>query len=54
MPMMTPVGTGHGAGGSSYGSAATTTDGTSNNRTPKRALAKGFGGRQRSAERKQN
>jgi hypothetical protein len=43
MPMMTPVGTSDSSGGSSYGSAATTANGTSNNRTPQRALAKGFG-----------
>jgi hypothetical protein len=41
--MMTPVGTSDSSGGSSYGSAATTANGTSNNRTPQRALAKGFG-----------
>jgi hypothetical protein len=32
--MMTPVGTGYGAGGSSYGSAAAPANGTSNDRTP--------------------
>ena len=52
--MMTPVGAGDSPGGSSYGSAATTANGTSNNRTPKRALAKGFGGRQHSGDREQN
>jgi hypothetical protein len=32
--MMTPVDTGDGPGGSSYGSAATPANGTSDNRTP--------------------
>jgi hypothetical protein len=52
--MVTSMGTGDSPGGGSYGSAATTANGTSNNRTPQRALAKGFGGRQRSSEREQN
>lgn len=52
--MMTPVGTGNSPGCSSYGGAAPTANGTSNNRPPQRTLGKGFGGGQYCDEREQN
>lgn len=55
MPMLiSPVGTGDGSGRSSYGSTATTADGTTDDRTPKRALSIRFAGREHSCEREQN
>lgn len=55
MPMaMSPVRTGDGSGRSSYGGAATAADGTADDRAPKRALAKGFAGREHACKREQN
>jgi hypothetical protein len=48
--MVTPVGTGNSTRGSSYGSAATSANGTSDNRTPQCTLGVGFGGRQYSSQ----
>lgn len=53
MPMP-PVGAGDRSGRSSYRSAATTTDGTADDRTPKRALRIRFAGREHSREREQD
>jgi hypothetical protein len=48
--LMSPVGTGYRSGRSSYGSAATTADGTANDGTPNCALAKGFTRREHSCK----
>jgi hypothetical protein len=52
--LMSPVGAGDGSSRSSYRSAATTADGTTDDCTPKRALSVRFAGRKHSCEREQN
>jgi hypothetical protein len=52
--IMPPVGSGDGPGRSSYGGAATTADGTTDDRTPKRTLSVRFARRKHSREREQN
>lgn len=55
MPMaMSPVRTSDGSGRGTDGSAAATADGTTDDRTPKRALSIRFAGRERSRARKQD
>jgi hypothetical protein len=52
--VMPPVRTSNCSGRSSYGGAATTADGTTDDRTPKRTLSVRFARRKHSREREQN
>jgi hypothetical protein len=52
--IMPPVRASNCSGGSSYGSAATTADCTTDDRTPKRTLSVRFARRKHSREREQN